>query len=200
MLTRGVQLFGHFGIGQRVDLDRDVALVAHGSFATNEIDQTAPQIIRGHEKSFVFDIAAVTSEVIKQLRGISRDVGLARDVTEVFVQPSRTRVVVAGTEVNIAPQTIAVFSHNQNTFGVSLETNDAIHHVHTSAFKSLCPRDIGGFIETSLQFNKHCNLYTTFGSTNEMPRNRAVTAGAVQRHFDTLHARIISGLRQKLFN
>ena len=172
-----------------------MALVAHGSFATNEIDQTAPQIIRGHEKSFVFDIAAVTSEVIKQLRGISRDVGLARDVTEVFVQPSRTRVVVAGTEVNVTPQTIAVFAHNQNTFGVSLETNDSVHHVHAGAFKCLRPRDIGGFIETSLQFNKHCNLYTTFGSTNEMPRNRTVATGAVQRHLDTLHARIICGLR-----
>ena len=95
-------------------------LVAHCAFATNEINQTATQIIRGNEKSLVFNIATVTSEVIKQLCCISRDVGFARDVPEVFVHAGSTRVVIASAEVHIAPQAIAVFAHYQHTLGMSL--------------------------------------------------------------------------------
>ncbi len=200
LLARRVQLVDHVGIGDRVDLDRDVTAFALLAFVANELGEPRAKVMRCNEQTSVFDVARIAGEVIEQLSGIRRHVGFAREVTEVFVHASRSGVVVAGAEMHVAAQSVFVFAHDQHAFGVSLQTDDSVHHVHTSALERLGPGDVDRLVETRLQLHQNGDLNAALGSPDEMTCDGAVTARSIERHLDALHSWIIGGLREELLH
>ncbi|CAB4599369.1 unannotated protein [freshwater metagenome] len=157
-------------------------------------------MIRGHQQPLVLDVAAVAREVIEQLRGIGGDLGFTGDVSEILVQASGARVVVAGTEVHVSTQSIGILANDQHALGVGLQPHHAVDDVDTGPFEGLGPGDVGGLVEAGLQFHQHRHLHTAFGRANEVSGDRTVTAGAIQRHLDALHARVVGGLGEKLLH
>ena len=102
--------------------------------------------------------------------------------------------------MHVAAQSIGVLADDHGALRVRLQTHESVHDVHTRAFEGFGPCDVHGFVESRLQLDQHGDLHTTFGSPDEVSRDRAVATRAVQGHLDALHSGIVSGLRQELFD
>ncbi len=56
---------------------------------------------------------------------------------------------------------------NQGRLAVGLVSDDTVRHVNTSLLEPVCPVDVGGLVESSLQFNDHGDLLASLHSLDE---------------------------------
>ncbi len=77
---------------------------------------------------------------------------------------------------------------------MGLQADEAVHDVDTRTLERLRPRDVGGLVETRLQFDQGGHLHTPFGRADEAPSDRAVATRAVERDLDRLDAGVVGGL------
>ena len=152
------------------------------------------QIAGRDEQRPVLVGAAVAGQVVEQLRRVGADLVVAREDPEVFVDPRRLRVVVAGADVAVAAEPVAVVAHDEHDLGVRLQTDHAVDDVHTGAFELPRPLHVGRLVESRLELDEHRHLHASLGGADQAPDDGAVATGAVQRHLDRLHPRIVGGL------
>ena len=135
-------------------------------------------------------VAAVAGEVVEQLGDVGADVVVAREDAEVLVDPRRVGVVVAGADVAVAAQLVAVVAHDEHALRVRLQPDHAVHDVDAGALELFRPVDVVGLVEAGLQLDEHGDLHAALGGADQRPDDRAVAAGPVQRHLDRLHPRV----------
>ena len=70
----------------------------------------------------------------------------------------------------------------------------AVDDVHSGAFELFGPLHVGRLVEAGLELDQHGHLHTPLGGADQAADDRAVAAGAVQRHLDALHARVVGDL------
>ena len=160
----------------------------------DEVEELGTQVAGSDEQRVVVVRPAVTGEVVEQLSHIIADRRIAGEESDVFVQASRARVVVAGADVAVTAQPVVVGAHHQHALGMGLQSDEAVHDVHAGALERLRPCDVGGLVEASLELDQHGNLHAPLGGADEASRDGAVAAGAVQRHLDALHPRVVCRL------
>ena len=141
--------------------------------------------------------SAVAGEVVEQLGDVGADRRVAREEADVLVEAGGLGVVVAGADVAVAAQPVAVVAHDQHALGVRLQPDHAVHDVHAGALELLRPLHVGRLVEARLQLDEHGHLHAALGSADEAADDRAVAAGAVQRHLDRLHPRVVGRLRDE---
>ena len=160
----------------------------------DQLEQARPQVARRDDERVVVVAAAVAGEVVEQLGDVGADVVVAREDAEVLVQPGRLGVVVAGADVAVAAQLVAVVADDQHALGVGLQPDHAVHDVDAGALELLGPVDVGGLVEAGLELDEHGDLHAALGGPDQAADDRAVAAGAVQRHLDGLHPGVVGGL------
>ena len=160
----------------------------------DQLEQPRAQVARRHDERVVALVAAVAGEVVEQLGDVGADVDVAREDAEVLVEPGRLGVVVAGADVAVAAQLVAVVADDEHALGVGLQPDHAVHDVHAGALELLGPVDVGGLVEAGLELDEHGDLHAPLGGPDQAADDRAVAAGPVQRHLDRLHARVVGRL------
>ena len=88
-------------------------------------------------------------------------------------------MIVAGAEVYIASQLLALSAHDQNHLRVGLETDYAINHVCAGFLQIGRKFDIGFFIKARLQLDHDGDFLTRARRVDQGFRDRRIRTGAV---------------------
>ena len=122
---------------------------------------------------------------------------VAGEEPEVGVEPRGARVVVAGADVHVAPDVVALAAHHQHDLGVGLEPRHAVAHVDAHVLQPLRPDDVVLLVEARLQLDQHRHLLAPLGGVRQQPRDAGVAAGAVERQLDGQHVGVVGGLLEE---
>ncbi len=192
-----VQRLDHQSVGDRVALQRDSAVGPERRLVLDQVDQLPLQVARCYEQGAVLLTAAVTGQVVEQLGDVGTDLVVARQESDVLVQPGGLGVVVAGPDVAVAAELVAVVAHDQDRLAVRLEPDHAVHHVHACPLELLGPLHVVGLVEPCLELDQHSDLLAALGGPDQAVDHGAVAARTVERHLDGLHAGIDRSLLQE---
>ena len=106
-----VQLLDEVGVGQVVDLDPDaggLSLLGRGCDRADVLDQPPPQVERRGEDLAELLRPAEAGDEVEEVGDVGGDVGVGGEEPDVLVDPRGRRVVVAGADVDVAPQLVAL--------------------------------------------------------------------------------------------
>ena len=199
-LAGTIQRVDHLRISDRVHLGGDATLTAERHLMLDEIDQLIAHVAWSDNQRLKLNRSAVTGEVIEQLRHIGADRRIAGEKANVLVKTRCLGVVVAGADVAVPAQSVIVLANHQRGLRVRLQTDQPVDHVHARALQRFRPAHVGGFVEARLQLHQHCHLHAALGGAHQVACNRAVAAGAVERHLDALHPRVVGRLGDEVLD
>ena len=196
---RSIRYPGRARLVQRLDDHRRSAIELH----LNVMRPSAPydascsirssswrlQVARRDQQRAVLLAAAVPGEVVEQLGDVGADVVVAREEPEILVEPGglascscRCRCGSSGAagrrrRARRARPCECVF-------------RPTMPYTTCTPARSSCsrPLHVGRLVEAGLELDQHRHLHAALGGPDEAADDRAVAAGAVQRHLDRLHA------------
>ena len=186
----------HHGVALNLNLRRAASLVVL-NLLINALNQAATQSTRRHQQRLVVGLRCVTRQLVEQAGNILTNLLIAGDDAQILVETSRRRVVVTGTNMSVTAQVVTLAAHHQRQLAVSLQTHDAVHHVHAGALQLTSPRDVGFLIKASLNLDQRHNLLARFSRLNQRIHDGGVTTGAVQGLLNRLNTRVSGSLRQE---
>ena len=114
------------------------------------------------------------------------------------VQLGGLGVVIAGAQVHIAFDSVAVTAHHQQHFCVGLVAHHAVHHDGAGFLQTPGPFDIGLFIEAGAQFHDGSDFLAIACGRFQVVENFRLGAGAVQGLLDGQHLRVPRGFGQQV--
>ena len=163
----------------------------------NALNQAATQSTRRHQQRLVVGLRRVTGQLVEQAGDVLTNLLIAGDDAQILVETSGRRVVVTGTDVSVTAQVVTLAAHHQRQLAVSLQTHDAVHHVHAGALQLTSPRDVGFLIKTSLNLDQRHNLLASLSRLNQRIHDGGIATGAVQGLLNRLNTRVSGSLRQE---
>ena len=116
-----------------------------------------------------------TSRPIDRIGGEEGNVG---------VDLGRDRMVIAGADMTIGGERAGFAAHDHGQFGVRLQFDEAKHDLRTGAFEIARPADVGGLVETRLEFDEGGHRLAGFRRLDEGAHDRTVGGGAIKRLLD----------------
>ena len=128
---------------------------------------------------------------------------VGRHQAEVGVEPGSTRMVIAGSQVNIAskygPLPFFLFTpHDQRHFGVGLVADHAVHDMCADLLKSCRPVQIRFLVESRHQFYHDSHFLANRGGVDQRFHNDRIGPGTIYRQLDCHHLRILRRLLNEL--
>ena len=141
----------------------DVAVGPEAGLVLDQRAQPRPQPAGRHEQRLVLVAPREAGEVVEQRGDVGADVGVDGEDAEVLVEPGRLGVVVAGADVAVATQPVAVVADDEHALGVRLQPDHAVHDVDAGALELLGPVDVGRLVEAGLQLDEHGDLHAALG-------------------------------------
>ena len=148
-------------------------------------------MVRGDEQPAVPLLDAEPGQMVEQLAEIGADRRVGGQQTEIFVRAGRLGVVVAGPDVGVAAQAVAVVAHDEHALGVRLQPDEAVDDMDAGTFEHLRPGDVRLLVEAGLELDEHRNLHAALGRPHQAGDDRAVPGRPVQGHLDRLHLRVV---------
>ena len=161
------------------------------------LNQAATQSTRRHQQRLVVSLRRVTGQLVEQAGDILTNLLIAGNQTQVLVETSRGRVVVTGTNMCVTTQVVTLTAHHQRQLAVSLQTHDAVHHVHARALQLTSPGDVGFLIKASLNLHQRHNLLASLSRLNQRIHDGGIATGTVQGLLNRLNTRVGGSLRQE---
>ena len=137
-------------------------------------------------------------QVVEHQVGVGADVVVGGEVAEVGVLLGGDAVVVAGAQVHVAADAVALAAHDLEGLAVRLESDEAVDHVGALALQRLGPADVALLVEARLELDQDGDLLAVGRRLHELLDDRRVAAAAVQRLLDGEHVRIVGGGAQEL--
>ena len=140
---------------------------------------------------------------------VAADAFVRGQKAEIGIKSRRSRMIVASTEMNVAPQMytwracvffirlIDFASHHQRHLGMGLVPHDPVHDVCPDLFQTRGPVKIGFLVESRHQLHHHRHFLALLGSIDQRFHNDGIGAGAVHRLLDRDHLRIPRSLLDK---
>ena len=186
---------GAAGPVQRVDdllVDECVHLDLHAGVAAlqrmldlplDPLDDARPYPVRRDEQPPVRGLPAVPRQHVEQVGQVGADLRVGGQQPVVLVEPGGARVVVAGADVCVPPDLVALLPDHQRGLAVRLQPDQAVDHVAA-----------GLLVEARLDLDEHHHLLAGLGGVDERVDDRRVAGGAVQRLLDGQHVRVGGGL------
>src|SRR5205807_2111054 len=105
---------------------------------------------------------------------------VARQDTDIGVDSSGLRIVVAGPDVHIAAKSVLLAPDNQRHFAVGLEAHEPVDDMNARLFKLSRPVYVIGLIKPRLQLDEARDLLPCLGRFDESFEHRRVPAGTVE--------------------
>ncbi len=150
--------------------------------------------MRRHQQAAVGALPAVPGEHVEQIGDVGAHLGVGGEHAEVLVQPGGLGVVVAGADVAVAPDLVALLAYDQSGLAVGLETDQAVDDVAAGPLQGARPGDVGHLVEARLHLDQHHHLLAGGGRVDQRVDDRRVARGAVQRLLDGQHVGVGRGL------
>ena len=97
----------------------------------------------------------------------------------------------------ISPQKSPFTACDQQHFGVRLEPDNAVHHLHTNRFKLFGPVDVGLFVKTRFQLHHGRDFLATANGLAQQIHHGRVATSPINRLLDRQHIRVHDGFAQK---
>ena len=144
-------------------------------------DHLLPHGARRHQQAAVGSLVRIAGQGVEQVRNVGADIRVAGEIAEVRVDAAGHRVVIACPHVHVAADSVGFAAHHQAHLGVSLESQDAVDHVHALVLKCSRPGDIVLLVETRLQFEQHRHLLLVFPRLHERRHDGGVGTHPVER-------------------
>ncbi|MDQ0775695.1 hypothetical protein QF026_004161 [Streptomyces aurantiacus] len=116
---------------------------------------------------------------------------------QVLVEPGGLRVVVAGADVAVAAEGLALLAYDEGQLAVGLEADEAVDDVAARLLQLLGPLDVGLFVEAGLDLDQDQYLLAGFGGLDERVDDRGVAGGPVQGLLDGEDVRVLGRLLQE---
>ena len=107
-------------------------------------------------------------------------------------------MVIAGAQVHVAAQCLALAPHDQHHFRVRLVTDHAIHHLHARFLQPVGQVEVGFFVEACAQLDDDRHVLAIARRGNQVLDDLRVLAGAVQGLLDRQHLRVVGGSLQQV--
>src|SRR5262249_49633997 len=144
-LGRAVQLVDDVRVGEVVDLDLDVCALARLGGRSNRpnpfdepllqvelCDEDLPEALRSPEPR----------DEVEEIGDVRADVGVGREEAEVLVDTCRRRVVVAGPDVDVTLQLVALAADDERRLRMDLHVGEPVDDVHTRLLERSGPFDV----------------------------------------------------------
>ncbi len=187
-------------VDDRVELDlheRRPPGVVVRDLPVDAADQPVPQPARGGQQPPVGLAARVAGEPVEQVAQVGPDLRVRRQQPDVLVEPRGLGVVVAGADVRVAAQCVALLADHQGELGVRLEADQPVDDVAARLLQLAGPLDVGLLVEARLDLDQHQDLLAGLGRVDQRVHDRGVAGGAVQRLLDRQHVRVGRRLLQE---
>ena len=136
----------------------------------------------------------VAGQVVEHLGHVGADLGVCREQAQVGVKARRLRVVIAGADMRVVADTVALATNDQDALRVALQRGQAVDDVHAGLLQLLRPPDVGLLVEARLQLHHADGLLAALGRLDQRRHQRGVGARPVHRLLDRQHVRVGHGL------
>src|SRR5215208_2638376 len=132
------------GILGRVGLDRPIDLTDNPLLQVEGRDQDLAVAAR----------ARVAGQVVEHLGDVVADLLAGREEAEVGVDARGLRVVVAGPDVDVVADSVALAPGDQDALDVRLQAGDAVDDVHAGLLQRSRPADVRALVEARLELHQ----------------------------------------------
>ena len=157
-----------------------------------------PEVGRRHQELAVAGHAGVAGEAVEHVAGVGAELLVARHQTQIRVKTRGDRVVVAGADVHVAADALALAAHHQGELGVCLEPDEAVHHVGAGRLEGLGPFDVALLVEARLELDQDRDLFPVVGSVQKRLHDGCVAPYAIERPLHGQHVRVAGRLAGQL--
>ena len=186
------------GVLQRVGLETDQArriVAVEFDFALDVVQQRLLQDLGRRKNLLVIALRLVAGgEVVEDFRQPLANPFVAGKQAEIGIKPGRARMIVAGADMGIAAQPVIVLSHHQDHLAVGLQAHNAVGYMDAVLLQPARPADIGGLVETRLEFDHHGDLLAVARRVDQIVYDPGPGRGAVQGHLDCQNLGILARL------
>ncbi len=153
---------------------------------------------RRHQELAIAGHARVAGEAVEHVAGVGADLLVAGQQAEVGVEAGGDGVVVAGADVHVAADALALAAHHQGELGVRLEPDEAVDDVGAGRLQGLGPLDVALLVEARLELHQDGDLFAVVGGVQQRLHDRRVAAHAVERPLEGEHVRVARRLAGQL--
>src|SRR5215510_10992657 len=109
----------------------------------------------------------MSSQVVKQVDDVTCERWIAREEPDIGIQSGGARVVIPRPNVRVTPEPGRLLAHDQRRLGMRLQAAHPKDDMRTSLFQLSSPVQVALLIETGLELNDTCHLFTRFGSLDQ---------------------------------
>lgn len=102
----------------------------------------------------VIVLIGIAGQIVKEAGHILADGRVGGEEADVFVGEGSDGIIVAGREMDVAPDAIDLLAHDQDGFAMGLESRHAVDDMDAGALQGAGPGDVAGFIEARLQLHQ----------------------------------------------
>ena len=133
-------------------------------------------------------------EEVEHVGDVVAELLVARQQAEIRVQARGLGVVVAGADVQVVADAVALAAHDQDALGVRLQRRQAVDDVHARLFQRAAPVDVRALVEARLDLDQAHGLLAALGGADQRGNERRVVARPVHGLLDREHVRVVDRL------
>ena len=118
------------------------------------VDEPAPQREGRDEELAELLRLSEAGDVVEEVGDVRRDVLVRGEDSEILVEPGRRRVVVAGPDVCVSAELVALATDDQRHLRVDLEVGKPVRDVDARLLELSRPLDVAELVEACLQLDE----------------------------------------------
>ena len=156
-LRGAVELLDDRRVGEVVDLDPDAGVLACRRRRRRRrgcARRARLRRVNGAARIFRNSLrAAEAGDEVEQVGDVGADVRVGGEEADVLVEARGRRVVVAGADVRVAPQPVALAADDERRLRVDLQIGEAVDDVHARLLERTRPLDVALLVEAGLELD-----------------------------------------------
>src|SRR5208282_4047283 len=200
-LARAVERVDHLRIDDRIELGPDLcglSLLGVRDFRLDVGEQNFAQVDRRDRNFFRLPRTRVSRHVVEESHRIVAKGRIASEERKIGIDLRSDRVIVAGAEMDVGAEHLALTPHHKGDFGVGLEVEEPINHLSAGSLEVARPADVGRLIEPRLEFDDRGDRLSRLGRFDERLYDRRIVARPIERLLDRNDGGIGRGLPDEL--
>ena len=111
--------------------------------------------------------AGEAGEEVEHVGDVGADLLVAGEQAEVRVQARGLGVVVAGADVQVVADAVALAAHDEDALGVGLQRRQAVDDVHARLLQRAAPLDVRALVEARLDLDQADGLLAALGGADQ---------------------------------
>ena len=136
---------------------------------------------------------AEAGEVVEEVGDVGGDVLVGREDADVLVEARRDRVVVAGADVDVAAQPVALAADDERRLRVDLQVGEAVDDVDAGLLERAALLDVAALVEARLQLDEAHALLARLGGADERRDDGRLLARPVHGRLQRAHGGVGGG-------